>query len=118
LNACRNADPPWIGQTFQPSSNIHAVTENIAVLDSDIAHIDAYPKFDAVLDVDAGFTLSHGGLNLGRTLEGINDTGELNQQTVPGGFDDTSVMLNDGRVYDSGSDRPQPVQSSLLVGTD
>src|SRR5215467_5086306 len=42
LNARRNADAPWMGQTFETGRNIHPVTENVAVFDDDIANVDAY----------------------------------------------------------------------------
>jgi hypothetical protein len=35
-----------MSQTFQPSRNIHAITEGIAILDNDIALVNADPQFD------------------------------------------------------------------------
>jgi hypothetical protein len=74
--------------------------------DCDIANIDAHPELNAFLGVDTGISLGHNGLNLGRTLKGIDDTGELNKQAVSGGFDDPSAISGDGRVCDFGPDRP------------
>src|SRR5262249_29859364 len=106
LDACRNTNSAWIGQTFQPSSNIHAITENITILNNHVANIDAHSQLNAFLGINAGIMLSHDGLNLGRTSKGIDYTGELNQQTVSCGFDDAASILSDHRVNNFGSDRP------------
>ena len=76
-----------IPPAFEPSSYVHAVTENVAVLSDDIANVDAYPEVDAFLGGNLRITLGHDGLNLGRTPQGIDDTAELDQQTVTGSFD-------------------------------
>src|SRR5439155_15154880 len=74
LNAGGHANASGLGQTFQPSRDVHAVTENVAVLNNNIANVDAYAKFDAFLSGDPGITLGHGVLNLSRTSQGFDDT--------------------------------------------
>jgi hypothetical protein len=106
LNTGRNADPARISQTFEPSRHVHAIAEDVAVLHYHVAHINAHPQVNAFLISDSGITLGQCILKFNRTLKGIDDTGELNQQSVPGGFDDPPAMLGDSRVYDFGSDRP------------
>jgi hypothetical protein len=109
LHASRHTDAARIGQAFQAGRDVHAVTENVAVFDDNIANIDAYSKFDASVGGGLGITLSHNVLNLSRTPYGIDHTGELGQQTVPGGFDDAPSMFGDLRV-----DHVRPDRLSLL----
>jgi hypothetical protein len=106
LNAGRNADPTGFGQAFEPSRDIHAITEDVAVLNNDIADVDAHAKLDAFLSGDPGITLGHGVLNLSRTAQGIDDAGEFDQQAVPGSFDNASSVFKDLRVDNARTDRP------------
>jgi hypothetical protein len=106
LNACRHADTARISQSFETCSDIHAVAENVAVFDDDIANIDAYSKFDAFLGDNPGITLGHGVLNLRRTPQGIDDTGEFDQQAVTGRFDYAAPVFADLRVDNIRPDRP------------
>jgi hypothetical protein len=106
LNTGGHANASGLGQTFETSRDVHAVTENVAVLNNDIADVDPYSKFNAFLGGDSGVTLGHGVLNLTRTPQGIDDTGELDQQAVPGSFDDAASILGDRRVDYFGADRP------------
>jgi len=115
LYPSRHTNPARIGQCFQPSGNIHSVPENVAVLDDDIANIDTYSKFDAIFGGDLCIFLGYCTLDLTRTPHGIYYTGELDQQAVPGGFNDTPSMLGDGRIDYFGADRPKPVEGSFLV---
>jgi hypothetical protein len=89
--------PTRIGQSFEPRGDSYPVAEDVASLDHNIADINADSKFDAFLGGDLGITLSHAVLNLSRTPYGIDHTGELGQQTVPGGFDDAPSMSGDSR---------------------
>ena len=49
LNTGRNANAAGFGQTFKASGDVHAVTEDVAVLDHDIADVDANAEFDPVV---------------------------------------------------------------------
>ena len=44
-----DADPAGLGQRFEPRGDVDAVAEDVAVLDDDVAEIDADAKFDAPL---------------------------------------------------------------------
>jgi len=45
-------------------------------------------------------------LDLSSTPQGIDDTGELDQEAISGGFDDASPMPADLRIDHVGADRP------------
>src|SRR5262249_10980099 len=60
----------------------------------------------------------HCSLDLGRTAQGVDNAGELDQQPVAGGLDDATVMLSNFRVDYLGSEGLQPAERSFLVGSD
>src|SRR5215472_15132085 len=41
LNAGRDADAARLGQSFEPGGDIDAVPKDVAILDDDVAHVDA-----------------------------------------------------------------------------
>ena len=77
LNTSRDTNASGLGQTLQPSRDVHPIAENVVVDDHDIADVDAYSKFDAVGRRHIGVTLGHPGLPLGRTTQCINHTGKF-----------------------------------------
>jgi hypothetical protein len=115
LNTGGHANASGLGQTFQPSRDVHPVTENVAVLHNDIAHVDAHSKFDALFEGDLCIALGHRGLNLSRTPHGIDNTGELDQQAITGRLDDAAPVFSNFRVYNFRPDRPEPVESAFLI---
>ena len=114
LNTGRDADAAWVGQAFKAGSDIHAVAEDVIVLDHDIADVDPDPEFDAVVR-GAGIAFGHAALPFGSTTQPIDDAPEFNEKSVAGRFDDAPVMLGDLRIDYLGADRPQPVEGSFLV---
>jgi hypothetical protein len=101
----RHANAARIGQTFQPSSDVHAVTENVAVLDDDIANIDAHSKFDAAGARQTVVTVGHVVLPFGRAAQTVYYTGELDEQAIPGRFHYSPMMSGDFRIDDLSPNR-------------
>ncbi len=98
MNTGRKADASGFGQTFQPSRDVHPVTEDVVVLDKDVALVNTDTELNAFLGSHPGITLGHDVLNLSRTPQGIDDTGELDQQSITGRFDDTAPVFGDLRI--------------------
>ena len=86
LNGCRNADATRLGQAFEPGRDVDPVAENVAVLDDDVAHVDANAELDAPLRWQGAIALGHGRLHLRRAAQRIDDAGELDKEAVAGGF--------------------------------
>src|SRR5690242_16911882 len=101
LYSCRDADPPWVGETFETRSNIHGIAKNVPVIGDDIADVYSNPELDGV-GRGAGTTLGHTALPFGRATQRINNTAKLNEQPVTGGLDNPAVVLSDLRVYQFG----------------
>src|SRR6516225_1966023 len=118
LNAGRDADAAWLGQAFEPRRDIDAVAKDIAVLDDDIALVNADPKLDAPIRWQYGIALGHCRLHLSGRAERVDDAGELDQEAVAGGLDDAALMVGDLRIDDFGAQHPEPAQGPFLVGLD
>ena len=84
------ADPARLGQRFEPGGNVDALAEDIAVLDDDVADINAHAKFDAALCRCCGVAGDHLPLQLDRTAHRIDDAGELDKEAVTGRLDDAT----------------------------
>jgi len=87
------ADPPRLGQRFEPGGNVDAVAEDVAILDDDVPDIDAHAKFDAALCRCRGVAGDHLALKLDRAAHRVDDAGELDKEAVAGRLDDATPML-------------------------
>src|SRR5690242_9647450 len=86
-----------IGKAFEPSGNIDAVAENIAVLDHDIADIDADPEPHNGIRL-ARVGLVHCMLDRNRAGNRVEDADKLGQNAVASRVGDTPAMLGDQSV--------------------
>ena len=68
---------------------------NIALVDDDVADIDADAEFDAALFGDAGVALGHDALDFEGAARGIDGAGEFDKHTVARGLDDAAAMFGD-----------------------
>src|SRR4029077_4439130 len=85
-------------ERFNPSRYVDAVTEHVALVDHDIAEVDADAKPDPLALWQVGVAVLHPPLNHDGTAYGIDDRGELDQHAVAGGLKDASAVLVDQRV--------------------
>jgi hypothetical protein len=83
---------------FDPRRDVDAVAENVAILNEDIADIDAAAQFDAAFDGNGDIALGHGALDFNRASAGIHGAGKLHQSAVAGGFDDAAAILRNLRI--------------------
>jgi hypothetical protein len=95
--------------------DVHAVAEDVAILDHDIAHVDADSELDALVRRYRRVALSHTGLHLSRTTQRIHHTAEPDEQAVTGRLDESPVMSGDLRIDQLGADRLEPLESTALV---
>ena len=109
-----HADATRVGQGLEPCSHVHAVTEDVAVLDHDVANIDAdaeqHPARLRQLVVGRGDLP----LDLYGTADGIDDASELGEHAVACGIGNPAVEADDQVVGDRPM-RRQRGESRLLV---
>ena len=89
--------PPGSAKRFEPRRDIDPVAEDVAVLDDDVALVDADAELDAPLGRDVGVALGHLALHLGGAAHRVDHAGELDQQAVAGRLDDAAAVLGDLR---------------------
>src|SRR5438128_546460 len=58
LDASRNADAARISQAFEAGRNVDAVAKDVAVLDDDVANVDADAELDAAVGRQRGVARS------------------------------------------------------------
>ena len=95
LHPRRDANPAGLGQGFEPGGDVDPVAENVAVLDDDIADIDADAEFDPFRSGDPGIAPGHRLLPFARAAQGVDHAGELDEEAVAGGLDQPAAMLGD-----------------------
>jgi hypothetical protein len=102
LNARGDTDTARLGEAFEAGRDIDAVSEDVAVLDDDVALVNADAEFDAML----------------RATQRTDDTRKLDEQTVAGGLDEAAAMSGDLRVDHLGAERLQPAEGPFFVRFD
>ena len=95
LDDRRDADPARLGERFQPRRDIDAVAVDVAVLDDDVARIDADAELDALVLRGRGVARRHALLHRDRAGDGFDDARELDEDAVAGGLDDAALVLGD-----------------------
>ena len=118
LHPRRDADAAGLGQSFEPRRDIDAVAKDVAVLDDDVADIDADAKLDAVVGRYAGVAPGHLALHLDGAAQCIDHTAELDEQPVAGGLDEAAPVLGDFRIEELAAQRLEAFEGAALVGAD
>jgi hypothetical protein len=79
--------------------------------------MDADAELDAPVGRDLGVALGHCPLDFNGKIHCIDNAAELDDCPVAGALDDPAVMHRDGRINEVASERPQPRQNPVLVGS-
>ena len=114
----RNADGARVSDTFQAGGDVDTITENIAVLDDDVADVDADAKFDARALGHVSVTFAHPALNGDRTAHGIDSTGKLDQYSIARRLYDAAGMLGNLGVQEFTAMHLKARKRALLVIAD
>jgi hypothetical protein len=93
-----DADLAGLGERLEPRRDVDAVAKDVVVLDNHVAHVDADTKADALALVDVGIAIFHALLHHDGAAHRIDDRGELDQEAVARGLDDTALVLGDQRI--------------------
>jgi hypothetical protein len=109
------ADATWIGQRFEAGSDVDPVAEDVAILNDDVADIDAHAEFDALFRRDAEVTCRHFALHFDRAPDRVDDAAKLDEQSIAGGLNNSATMFLDLRVAELAADRPQLGEGTFFV---
>src|SRR5215831_4490598 len=69
LHSCRDADAAGLGQTFEACRDVDTIAKEVAVVDDDVAHVDADAKLDPAIRRQRGVFLHQIRLKLGCATE-------------------------------------------------
>ena len=114
-NALRYAQAAGFGDPIQPCNHVDSVTEDVTVLDDDVALMYPDAKGHRQVRRDAGIAWDHCPLYFDRALDGFDHAGELDQHPVAGRLDHAPVMLSDLRVDKLASVGPEGGKRPRLV---
>jgi hypothetical protein len=91
----RDADPTGRRKGFEARRDIDTVTEQVIILDDDIAEVDPDPELYPAVLRHLGFAIDHRPLQLSGAADSVDDAREFRQHPVAGGVDDAAGMLAD-----------------------
>src|SRR5208283_3601428 len=111
-----DADSAGLGQGFEAGGDIDAVAINVALVDDDVAEVDADAELYPFVGRHVGVAPDHFALDLDGIAHRIDDAGELGQEAVAGGLDDAAPVLGDLGVAELAPYRRQRDQGAFLVG--
>ena len=110
-----DADAASFGNAFQPRGNIDAVAEDVALVDDDVADVNADAQFDAPVGGFVRIALRHSALLLDGAAGGVHGAAEFDQDAVAGAFDDAAAMLGDRRLQQFATMSVEPGERAFLV---
>jgi hypothetical protein len=99
LHSGRYADATRLCKTLQTCRHVHAVAENVATIDNNVANIDANAELDALSLWHLGIALHHAALNINGTAYRFHDAAEFSEQPIYGVLDDPTTVLSDPGVH-------------------
>jgi hypothetical protein len=79
--------------------------------------MDADAKFDALVGRDLGVALDHRPLDFDGAIHRVDDAAKFDDAAIAGALDDAAMMHGYGWVDQVASERPEPRQNPVLVGS-
>ena len=105
-----------LAERFKAGGDVDAIAENVALVDDDIAEIDADAKLDSLLLRHVSIAPHHAALNLDGTAYRIHHTGELHKHAVSGRLHDPATVLGDLGIEQRVAMGLELGKRALLVG--
>src|ERR1700733_6851553 len=103
-----------LGQSFETSGDIDAITEQILAIHHHVANVHAYAKLHRLVGANTRILRGNRCLHRDRASHGIDRAGEIGDDTVPSGVENAAPMRCDKSV-DNGPVRFQPSKRANLV---
>ena len=108
-------DPAGLGEAFQPHGDVDAVAGDVAVLDLDIAEMDADPELQPALLGQVAVEPGHRLLHRHGTADRFHQAGELDEELVSGRLGDAAAVAVDRRLNHLLQHRLDAVERAALV---
>src|SRR4051794_8039998 len=88
---------------------------NVAVLDDDVAEVDADPEYDPLVFRGRDVAFGHSPLHGDRAGDRLDHTRTLDQDSVAGRFDDSTFVLGDLGVNEFAAVGSEPSEGAGFV---
>src|SRR6202022_1945882 len=88
-----DADATGLRNPLQPCGYVHAVAEDVATINDDVADIDPNAKLDPLPLRHICVALHHATLNIKSTAHGVDHAAELGQHSITGVLDNTAAVF-------------------------
>jgi hypothetical protein len=111
----RHTDPARLGDRLEPGRDIDTVAVDIAMLDDDVAKVDADSEPDRLFVSEFRIAFGEGLLDCDRALNRINRAGEFDERTVAHQFCDPAMVARDSGFDDRLAELDQRSERSGLV---
>ena len=118
VDVAGDADAARLGEALEARRDVHAVAEDVAVFQDDVADVDADAVADAPVLGLGRLALGHGVLDRDRAFDRVDRASELDQRAIAGELDHAAAVLGDqgfGEFDPMGLD---PRERAGLVGAD
>jgi hypothetical protein len=110
-----NADATWFRDAFEPGGYVDAVSEDVVVIEDDIADMNADAEFDPDILRYADVLFGHAVLDFIGTPGRVHYAGEFHQHAVAGGLDDAAAMRGDCGIDERLSERLELGERAFFV---
>ena len=90
-----NANPAWLGQSFQPGCDVDPVAKDVVILEYDVAEIDADPELNPAAFRHIGGSIGHVPLDLDGAMDRLDGAGKFGKRAVAHRLDDTLFVFSD-----------------------
>src|ERR1700722_19408315 len=94
-NHLADTDPARLGQCLETCRDVDPVPVNVPPIDDDVANVDANAEPDAAFGWHPRIALVHLPLHVDCAAHRVDYAGELDEQSVTSGFDDSATVLFD-----------------------
>jgi len=90
-----DADSARLGQGFETGGDVDPIAVDVALVDDDVADINADAELDALFRGHADVALGHPALQIDRAAHRVDDAGEFDEEAIAGGLDDAAAVFDD-----------------------
>jgi hypothetical protein len=112
-----DADLTRLGKRLQPRRDIDPIAEHVTLVDHYVAEIDADPEADTFGLRPISVAVRHSLLEDDGTAHSVDDRGELDQNAVAGGLEDTPAVLGDQWIDELAPIAFENGEGSFLIRT-
>ncbi len=115
MGGSRHADATWPGKRLDTCCNIDSVTQQVTTANHHVANMHPNPELEAAHLGNISARLRKCVLRVHGTVNGIDSTGELGQDTIPSRVGYSSAIFSNQLVHDRAMSGQAPERSDLVL---